>query len=233
MLAVIMVNASASADTLVFSAVEGGDGMETGSKLLTKAYKHLNIDVKIAHLPAGRGLRMSSKGETDGEVGRIKEVGLSNPSLIRVDVPVYAVTLSLYSTRKILISSLEDVNSLSVICVRGIVKVELLAEELGFKCVYARDLNQGVDMLLKERADVLIAADKSLGRLFSDLENVSLHRVYPDFATFTLYHYLHRKHQKWVQPITEVLNELQQSRRTNKTKGVAPGDGQPPGERSQ
>lgn len=198
---------------LMFSVIEDDMASQVGTQILTEAYSRLNIELDFSVLPAGRVLRLASQGELDGEVARTIIIEKTNNTLIRINVPIHTIVASLYAMRNVSIDSPNRLRDLDVICVRGLRKLELLAEKIGFTCIFSRNHAQGLEMLKKGRADILVGLEDFMEHLTLDDTEGAVKRVYENFDSATLYHYLHQRHADLVEPITQVMAEMQRSGR--------------------
>jgi len=78
----------ASSHELIFSHIDGSPIHARGAKVLKELYDRLGIDVGFLELPGRRALKMSNNGETDGEILRIWDVGVTHQNLLRVPTPL-------------------------------------------------------------------------------------------------------------------------------------------------
>ncbi len=210
----LMLSAGASEytrpDVMTFSAIENNQSSNAVSGILEQAYGNLGIDVNILRVPAGRGLKLSSSGQVDGEVARIAEVGQKYPSLQRVDVPLYVSSASIFakSGNAVHVLSPADLKNQQVLCIRGILASEFVATALEFSCVYAKDQKQALDMLIHDRVSMILGSQSSIELFLGDFKEHNITPVLPDIYQVKLYHYVHQKHQALVPDITQALEKL-------------------------
>lgn len=196
-----------------FASIEYLIEQEIGRIVVPQFYQNIGISVTIAPLPADRAQHLATSGLKDGEIMRIWDYGLENPSTVRVPTPYYYLETMPFVLKKtgIEIKSADDLANYRVARVRGVKHTNKITE--GLPSVY--DVNSTQTMfrlLLKGKVDV--ALTNTIDGL------VSLERMgYQDLVVpmkeplvaFPLYHYLNQKHLALVPFIDQEIQRLQQS----------------------
>lgn len=196
---------------LLLSATEDNVSSLVASQVLSKAYEKLGVDLEYAFLPASRALKLSSSGRTDGEVGRIEDIEKAQRNLIKINIPVYFSTASIFSMNKELIEDVSDISGSNIACVRGIRMTELKVSDLELKCIYVLNHEHALNMLKRNRVEFLIGSKNSVKRLMNEQDSQLIKVVYENFYQVKLYHFLHKKNAQLVQPITQILSEMERN----------------------
>lgn len=196
---------------LLLSAVEDNFSSLVASQVLSKAYNKLGVDIEYAFLPASRAIKLSSSGRTDGEVGRIEGTEKAQSNLIRINIPIYVSTASIFSMNKELLEDLSDISASNIACVRGIRMIELKMSDMGLECIYVLNHEHALNMLKRNRVEYLIGSSNSVKRLMNKKDSQLIEVVYKNFYQVKLYHFLHKKNARLVQPITQILSEMERN----------------------
>ncbi len=181
-------------------------------QLLSAAYDDLGIDVTAREVPSRRALMMASIGQLDGDLFRIAEVADRYPNLIRVPYPLLEGKLhavSKFPDNRLLAGNGDWRPRVAVR--RGVLIAEQTADDLNMIPVHADSYQQMQAMLDWGRVDLaLVSSIEGI----SPLQNERWDHLYilPEPVTrFTLYHYLHRRHARLVDPLAEALEQLDRS----------------------
>lgn len=180
---------------------------------LAKAYLALGYQLQVEHLPAGRSLLMSNKGDYDGELFRIKTATANYPNLLLVPQPL--TTLALYAFvrdgpqhpkgQAAWIAQWQQDPKLRIGYVRGF----KMAEQYGFKGsrVAVTTTRQALEMLKQGKVDLMLDDVASVLQVEPDLTKAQLYRLPQVLATEQLFHFLHKKHQALIAPLAAELKK--------------------------
>lgn len=171
------------------------------------ALKRAGVAAVAREVPAERALALAASGETDGDVGRILEVGTAFPSLVRVPEPIYFYATQAFAYRRLdMAGGWQALRAHSVCVRRGIQLFRLRTEGMRRQLlddepsVLRMLRNGGCDVALLDRRNpqvqAALAADPPLLLLTPDLE------VTP------LYLYLHKRHAALVPRVAEMLRQM-------------------------
>lgn len=176
---------------------------------LAKAYLALGYQLQVEHLPAGRSLLMSNKGDYDGELFRIKTVAANYPNLLLVPEPL--TSLALYAFVRGEVQNPDDDAGwqqnprLRIGYVRGF----KMAEQYPLKGsrVAVTTTRQAIEMLKQGKVDLLLDDVASVLQVEPSLAEAKLRRLPQVLATEQLFHFLHKKHQALVAPLAAELKK--------------------------
>lgn len=193
-----------SDDIYVISTGPADDAEVIITKLIiSKAYNLLGIDPKFDHHPWARSLELSSSGDTDAELHRVKNISSKYKNLLIVNEPVLNVDFVAFGYKKhdIKITNWADLKTYSFAYVRGIKIIESNIQGDNFYIV--KDIKAAFALLNLGRVDLVI--DTHLNCLkeiqqsnYKDFEvkSVPLKRI-------PLYHYVHKKNKDLI-PLLEL-----------------------------
>ena len=180
------------------------------TEFLQHAYKRLGVSMKTLQTPSRRALMMANKGMLDGDLFRIEQAAFDYPNLVRVDYPLllgelYAVVRPGEGD----LLSAPSAKPKTAAIRRGIIIAEQTAKAMGLEPVQANTYAQARALLESGRVDTALVANiEGFGPLA--LESWQEFESLPEpVATFTLYHYLHRRHEALAKALPKVLADLE------------------------
>lgn len=215
LLSVAPVGATASADeTYRISADDGAPLFQEVSQLLRAAYRRLNIEIEIVQSPGRRSLAEANAGTFDGELLRAPAIEASFHNLLRVPTPVATIDIvALVGKDAPRIESRADLATLRVGYERGVMLIEKDPVSAGFHA--GDDLDSLLTLLAGGKLDVVLdvptdfeAAKRRLG--LSQLQATDF-----VFASASMYHYLHKRHQDLVGKLNKAIQEERRLRGLN------------------
>ena len=195
---------------LVFSQVLGSQSQQVGADILKKVYASLGIQVGFQILPARRSLQVSGNGETDGEVFRIREVGLEYPNLIRIPTQLMTFKGYAYTVNGIEIDQMDNLDKYRVGIIRGYIWAERGVKSTNI--VRVEDNAQLLIKLIRGGIDVAVSTEYTFEREIrknGTVRNI-ITRGKP-LISFDVFHYLNRKYQDLVPDIDEEIKKLHDS----------------------
>lgn len=176
--------------------------------ILTTAYEKLNISFESVPLPMGRGVMDANLGVTDGEVIRSEAIELTNPDLIRVNVPLLFVELMAFvCTPEVQVTDWESLVQYRV----GIRNGNLFCAQAtaGFpKVTKLKTPDQLFDLLVTGRLDVVVVNPKEGPAYARKTQSQCIKGIQPPLSSFPLYHYLNRRHAHIVPQLEKVLTTM-------------------------
>ncbi|MBJ6137492.1 hypothetical protein [Marinobacter litoralis] len=181
------------------------------TELLQQAYQRLGVTMKTLNAPSRRALMMADKGLLDGDLFRIARVAYDYPNLVRVEYPLLQGELRAV-VRPGDGNLLDSPKSTPIkAAVRlGIIIAEQTAKTMGMKPVQANSYEQARTLLESGRVDIALVSDiEGFGPLArSSWQEFEL--LPEPLATFTLYHYLNRRHENVARALPAILTDLEE-----------------------
>ena len=174
---------------------------------LRLAYRQLGYQISLTQLPSGRSLSMANAGMYDGELFRIESAATDFPNLIKVPVPLASIELKAFTqASRPLPANWQQERKLRIGMVRGF----RLAMDypVSGQVVLVTSAQQAVQMLLQDRIDVLLD-DEATVRAVLGPEFARVQMANEVLASAELFHFVHKKHQALVEPLTTTLQKLQ------------------------
>lgn len=177
--------------------------------ILRKAYQEIGVELKIIQVPLARSLVLANNGVLDGDISRISEIERNYDNLIKIPVPINHIDIRMFTyNRKILVNPKEKSSFYRVGCVRGIFLVEQMITKQKTHCHTVTNYDQAINMLNKNRIDVLILP-LAIGDYFKDIDPQFSTSHYGDsLSNEPLFHYLHKKHHALVPKLTSILKRM-------------------------
>jgi polar amino acid transport system substrate-binding protein len=178
---------------LTFSVVEDNKVQADASKIISVLYKRIGIDVDFTHLPGRRALRMSSVGQTDGEVFRIKKIEKTYPTLLRVPTALLSLSGHFYAVNQEPLQSIVEVSKrMKIAVLRGIIWSENAVKGKAV-IIFADNQHQLADKLLSGSVDYVLTTRGILEDELKQRSNsIKITRSEP-VRVFHVYHYLHKR----------------------------------------
>lgn len=197
-----------SAETVRLSTFEGNPFSQMAARIMTEAYRRAGFDTKIVYLPGKRALLASSKGEVDGEVSRIYEIGKLYPSLIRVNMPYMTLKGMVFAINKnVQVKQQADLKKYRIGSLRGAVFSDKLTE--GLNVVFANSPTQLLQLLIRDRVDVIITNEIESKVLIADqFPDAGIVALDPPLTETPIYHYIHQDKSYLVGKIDQILKSM-------------------------
>jgi polar amino acid transport system substrate-binding protein len=170
------------------------------------AFKDAGYDLVLEFKPGERALIDANAGVDDGDLSRVKGIGIEStyPNLIMVPEPLIDLKLVAYASKRLVAAKVDDLarQGVQVAVLIGnkimdnIVKPKIAPE----KYHELVDLESAFKMLAVGRIDVLLVSDKQASTWLSRPENAS---VYPLFTLLNLstYTFLNKK---WAEAVPKI-----------------------------
>ena len=196
---------------LIFSTLfRGSDHQDQISEQrLRNAYKQLGYNIRIVAYPGRRALLEANLGNVDGEFRRSKLDAKKYPNLIRVQAPVNHLELCAFGlTEQADFDGKNSLKNYKVGVIRGGRRSERLAA-LSAYSVRVSNTEQLTMMLKSHRIQLGIGNCKSIAD-YKAQHKEDFHIYAPPLERIPLYHYLHRRHQDLVGPLTNILRRNQE-----------------------
>ena len=183
--------------------------MEICQLVMTEAYRCLGRTMDVKYLPAKRAIVIANNGEVDGELGRTQEVERDYPNLRRIPISIATVDIVVFTKETIFpVKDWKSLQPYTVGYVRGIKVVEHnLAEGTNAEAIAT--LEQAFKKLDAGRNDVIVDARFPGLKTLNELGLTGISILEPPLVQVKMFHYLHVKNQHLIEPLTAVLQQME------------------------
>ncbi|WP_149865467.1 substrate-binding periplasmic protein [Catenovulum maritimum] len=202
-------------------AIDEAKGVSVAERMLTYIYAKIDYKIDIVRMPAKRAERESRQGNLDGELLRVKDFAKHKPLLLRVPTPVSSIDIQAFSHRdsKVLIENINSLSNYTLAYTRG----RKYADP--FKNIAKQDhaltsIKSLMQFIHLRRADIAIVDRFTALVALKTLKINDVEAVGPILEKRYVYHFLHKKHEKLVGLLNEVLIEMQQSGELEQLKKI-------------
>lgn len=194
-------------DQLVFSTADSAL-TAVNKRVVTEAYKRIGFKIQIERLPAARALKISNKGEVDGELFRIADIVNDYPNLRMIPIPIYILEARVFSKDvEFSVNGWESLRPYNIGIVRGVKHAELGTK--GMNRHISVNYDHLFKMLYKKRVDIVVAARLSGLESIAKLNLKEIKMLDNPIVKLPLYHFLHKKHERLIPKLTEVLRRME------------------------
>jgi len=176
--------------------------------ILVEAYRRLGIEIVAVPLPAERALRVADSGFTDGETVRIEGIDALYPNLVRVPEPVVSVKVKIFTTGKTFpVTGWESLRPYSICYMHGLKLYEQGTQGMNRMAAFGQE---NAVRLLHDGVCEVAVLSSSAWVMVDSLNLGPMRELEPEIATFDLYHYVHKSHEKLVPLLTDELIRMKQ-----------------------
>ena len=172
--------------------------------LLTLAYKELNYEVHIIDFNRQNALLAANNGVLDGQLGRDISIESDNKNLIRINYPLFDYKLLLFKNCQP--NTLDKLDSIAVLSGYPVQHHYLNEHKFNGNIIEVKNITTQLNLLAQHKVDGVIMLDFVL-----KADNFSLPETCMQtqlLSTFSLYHYVHKKHAALVSKLLNALNKL-------------------------
>lgn len=172
--------------------------------LLTLAYKELNYEVHIIDFNRQNALLAANNGVLDGQLGRDISIESDNKNLIRINYPLFDYKLLLFKNCQP--NTLDKLDSIAVLSGYPVQHHYLNEHKFNGNIIEVKNITTQLNLLAQHKVDGAIMLDFVL-----KADNFSLPETCMQtqlLSTFSLYHYVHKKHAALVSKLLNALNKL-------------------------
>ncbi|MCK8134742.1 ABC transporter substrate-binding protein [Pseudoalteromonas sp. 2CM28B] len=172
--------------------------------LLTLAYKELNYEVHIIDFNRQNALLAANNGVLDGQLGRDISIEADNKNLIRINYPLFDYKLLLFKNCRP--NTLDKLDSIAVLSGYPVQHHYLNEHKFNGNIIEVKNITTQLNLLAQHKVDGAIMLDFVL-----KADNFSLPETCMQtqlLSTFSLYHYVHKKHAALVSKLLNALNKL-------------------------
>jgi polar amino acid transport system substrate-binding protein len=184
---------------------------QTAALVLQELYRRAGIRLIVIEMPVSRAAIEAKEGRIDGEVIRVRTYSDNAPQLLRVEPPIYFVSLSAFYRKgsAVRVQILADLNRYSVAYVRGSRFAEDMTKGMS-RAITADSEEQLLHMLQAGHIDVFL-----MGTVAARLEMRKLGMAdtfdHTELAKLPLYHLLHEKNRDLLPVISAQLRKATDS----------------------
>ncbi|TDP62137.1 substrate-binding periplasmic protein [Roseateles toxinivorans] len=198
------------ASALTIGSPDNSEVAQMAQAVLRQAYAKAGIAFRPTSLPLRRSLQMADRGETDGEMMRSAGTLQTMPQLIRIDVPVARLVLTVYRRGECPRStSVAELSQQRVAYFRGTLLIERLLPAGAL--IPADDTWDALRRLQAGMADAAIGAELETDTLLASNGVRGICKVTEPVSDAPLYHALHERHAALAARLEQVLKEMQAS----------------------
>ncbi len=180
--------------------------------IVQEAFRRINVDMEILHLPSGRSLVNASHGRIDGEYARISGIESAYPGLIMVDAKLADYHFCAFTLHDDLeLEGWEDLSAWHTAYIKG---WKILEDNAGSarSITLVSDVDLLFSILLAGRVDVVLY-DRLRGEYFLESRGIEGVRIIePPLAVRGMYLYLNRRHSELVAPLEAAIREIREER---------------------
>ncbi|WP_096739110.1 substrate-binding periplasmic protein [Pseudoalteromonas atlantica] len=172
--------------------------------LLTLAYKELNYEVHIIDFNRQNALLAANNGVLDGQLGRDISIEADNKNLIRINYPLFDYKLLLFKNCQP--TTLDKLDNVAVLSGYPVQHHYLNEHKFNGNIIEVKNITTQLNLLAQHKVDGVIMLDFVL-----KADNFSLPETCMQtqlLSTFSLYHYVHKKHAALVSKLLNALNKL-------------------------
>ena len=201
----------ACAAELRIAAVERNAVGWVASHLLACIYKEAGLSMRVQAVPGNRAHLMALEGTVDGELVRMRDYTDSAANLVRVDPPLYRISIVAFSmaARHVRIQSPSDLRHYTVGALRGMTSAQTLTRKLDAVTLTSSP-DQMFHMLQLGRIDAALEARLS-GAYAAQRVHAQDLVSSPELAHVELHHYLNVRHKDSAARLNATLERLQKS----------------------
>lgn len=201
-------NTAMPANELIIGTMQEVDTSHATYKFVEAAYSSIGYRISLLPMPYARSFYESNRGEIlDGELARTEDVSLKAPDMIRIPVPIEKVAATVFSNDPTFQpESWDELRGKRIDIIEG---TDIILGRLGdIPATSVTTLEQAFLRLKSGRTDAVIVPGKIGQKVLDHLNIKNIYRVSPDLETWLVYHYVHKRHENLVEPLTSALMQV-------------------------
>lgn len=196
---------------LVIGTMQEVDTSHATYRFIEAAYRSIGYRISLLSMPYARSFYESNRGEIlDGELARTEDFSLKAPDMIRIPVPIEKVAATVFSNDPSFTpKSWEDLRGKRIDIMEG---TDIILGRLGdMPATSVTTLEQAFLRLESGRTDTVIVPGEIGQKVLDSLNLENIYRVSPDLEAWLVYHYIHKRHEELVEPLTTALSEVMEA----------------------
>lgn len=177
--------------------------------IVKNMFQRINIKANTVLLPSERSLINANAGINDGNIARIKGIEKKYKNLVRVPEKIIDFDFVAFTKNKqYKITNWRDLEPYNVAFINGWKVFEKKVTHYK-SLVRTRDSAQLFKLLKNNRADIVLY-DLWSGVWWAKQNTSKTHYLMPPIASYQLYLYVNKKHEKLVPSLTQALQSMKQ-----------------------
>lgn len=193
---------------LVIGTMQEVDTSHVSFKYVEAAYAKIGYHISLLPMPYARSFYESNRGELlDGELARTEDAGLKAPDMIRIPVPLVKVAATVFTNDFLFHPThWEELRGKRIDVLEG---TDIILGRLGdIPSTAVTTLEQAFLRLQSGRTDAVIVPGEIGQQVLDHMHIDNIYRVTPDLETWLVYHYIHKRHENLVAPLTAALSQI-------------------------
>ncbi|TRW48745.1 hypothetical protein FM042_07105 [Aliidiomarina halalkaliphila] len=202
----------ASEREIVIGTLSDVDSSHPTFQLVQEAYRRIGVSTRLLSLPYERSEYEANRGRiVDAELARTSEAETLFPNLVKIDVPLQPVTVTVFTSNpNLVVNSYRDLQNLRIDTVRGMQVVVSRLGDLPFTEVAT--IEQTFKRLESGRSDVAVLPGDVASTVLERMDIRGIYKLSPNLEELLLYHWLHQQHADLAEPLANALREVIQER---------------------
>lgn len=207
------------AETVVISTLEGENpAMIIVERVMKEAYERIGMKMELKKYPSRRSIMTANRGQVDGELIRIKQIGSDYPNLIPVPVEIMCIDFVVFTKDKQFnVKGWESILPYSVDYLGGTLVIEKNLID-GTDVTSVKALEHAFRRLDIGWTDVVVDGRFSGQLIAKKLGLSSIKVLEPPLISVSGYHYVNAKNKSMVEPLITVLQKMKAEGRINEIK---------------
>ncbi|WP_157980681.1 substrate-binding periplasmic protein [Aliidiomarina taiwanensis] len=195
---------------LVIGTMQEVDTSHESFQHVQAAYQHIGYDIRLLPMPYARSFYESNRGIIlDGELARTEVAAHQAPDMIRIPVPIDESAAAVFTNDPHFYpNDWADLHGKRIDVLKGTSIIIGRLGDLPYNTVTT--LEQAFLRLNSGRSDALIAPGSIAQEVLNNMQVSGIYRVTPDLETWLVYHYIHKRHENLVEPLTQALQQVMQ-----------------------
>lgn len=194
---------------IVLSTFEITNQLEvTTEKVMREAYRRLGYSLKVIKFSGERAIWTANNGMVDGELFRVDGIDKKYKNLIKIPLSISEIDLVVFAKGKdFRVTGWDSLSPYVVGYRKGIKAVEHNLIK-GLKTEPVTTYKQAFLKLDSGRTDVVIASRTAGMETIRDNQLQGISALEPPLMQLKIFHYLNKKNQDLVLPLTEILQQM-------------------------
>lgn len=172
--------------------------------LLSLAYKELNYEIHLIDFSRKNALLAANNGVLDGQLGRDISIEAENKNLIRVNYVLFDYKLMLFKNCQP--NTLNMLQNVAILSGYPVQQHYLESTHFKGKVIEVKNISTQLNLLAQKKVEGAIMLDFVLPKANLELPETCMQKQL--LNTFSLYHYIHKKHAELAPKLLAALKKL-------------------------